>query len=127
VINGYYSDNDLFAANTITSDVIDLTTAVTPQLTWWAWVNTEWCCDGYNVQVSSDGGATWQVVAGVVPAYNTSFEGLSAWSGGLAAWEQYSADLSAYAGQQIRLRFAFHTDVSVVYEGVYIDDVFIAG
>ena len=77
--------------------------------------------------MSTNGGASWQVVAGVTPAYNTTFEGQAAWSGGSSAWAPYSADLSAYAGQHIMLRFAFHSDSSVVYPGVYIDDVLITG
>ena len=127
ILNGNYSNGDLFAANTATSGTIDLTGALSPQLTWRAWVSTESCCDGYHVEASSDGGVTWTLVTGVAPPYNTTFEGASAWSGGSAAWAQYSADLSAYAGLQIMLRFAFHSDSSVLYPGVYLDDVFIAG
>ena len=127
VLNGSYSNNDVFAGNTAASGTIDLTTALLPQLSWLAWVQTEACCDGYHLEVSTNGGASWQVVAGVTPAYNTTFEGQAAWSGGSSAWAPYSADLSAYAGQHIMLRFAFHSDSSVVYPGVYIDDVLITG
>ena len=33
-------------------------------------------------------------------------------------------DLSAYAGQSIFLRFAFRSDSSDTYPGIYIDDVY---
>jgi bacillopeptidase F (M6 metalloprotease family) len=37
------------------------------------------------------------------------------------------ADLAAYAGQVVTLRFAFRTDTSITYPGVYIDDLIVAG
>jgi hypothetical protein len=41
-------------------------------------------------------------------------------------WQNYQADLSAYAGQTIKLRFAFRSDGATVYPGVYLDDLFVA-
>jgi hypothetical protein len=127
VIAGTYSNGDLFSGNTATSGTIDLTAAASPELTWRAWVQTEPCCDGYHLEVSTDGGASWALVSGVSPTYNTTFESQSAWSGGSPTWAEYGADLTAYAGQYILLRFAFHSDSSVTAPGVYIDDVLITG
>lgn len=38
-------------------------------------------------------------------------------------WSPVSVNLSAYAGQNVQLRFRLTTDSSVVYDGVYIDDM----
>ena len=38
-------------------------------------------------------------------------------------WELFEADLSGYAGQIIRIQFAFRSDGSVTMPGWYIDDL----
>jgi hypothetical protein len=45
------------------------------------------------------------------------------------AWVSQSINLSAYIGQDVRLRFYFDTMDSVLnyYEGYYVDDVQICG
>src|SRR5262249_7497187 len=40
-----------------------------------------------------------------------------------AGFQRVSLDLSAFAGQQVQIRFRFHSDFSVVFEGWYLDDV----
>jgi len=44
----------------------------------------------------------------------------------IAGWNKVGqlvqADLTAYAGETIQLRFAFESDASGTYPGVYIDD-----
>ena len=130
VISGYYSNGDQWAANTATSPSIDLTSAVTPQVTWRMWLWTEGSIfDGANLKVSTDGGVSWQIVSTVVPAYTLNIAGETAWGGDQSAlgWQEFTADLSAYVGQPIMLRFAFQSDGSVVYPGVYIDDLLVTG
>nr|MBC8424916.1 immune inhibitor A [bacterium] len=63
-------------------------------------------------QVSGDGGA-WTNVG--------TYTGLQ------SAWTQIEVDLSAYAGQSVRVRFELDTDYSVIEDGWYIDDVMIEG
>ena len=53
--------------------------------------------DFWFVEVSTDGGTSWTVV----------FEGQVGQEG---FWSELSADLSAYAGQNILIRFSFNTD-----------------
>ena len=130
VLNNNYSSGDLWAANTATSPSIDLAGAVAPQVTWRMWVYTEGSSfDGANLKVSTDGGVSWQVLSTVVPAYTLTVGGESAWGGNLSGsgWQLFSADLSAYIGQQIRLRFAFQSDGSITYPGVYVDDLLVTG
>ena len=77
--------------------------------------------DGMNVRVSTDGGATWTVLASPTPAYTATslysfgFEhgegtGIAGWAGTLTTWTQVTFDLSAYDGQTINIRFAFASD-----------------
>lgn len=78
--------------------------------------------DGANIRISTDNGSTWDVIEGT-PAYNgDSFysfgyefnegPGIPAW-GSTTIWADWTAatfDLSAYAGQEVRIRFAFASD-----------------
>jgi bacillopeptidase F (M6 metalloprotease family) len=120
-----YSNNDTWALTTATSPAIDLAGVPTPILTFRMWVDTEGgTFDGVNLQISSDGGAAFQVLDTVTPAYPLTIAGEPAWGGQQAAlgWQLVQADLTAYSGQTILLRFAFQSDPSATYPGVYIDD-----
>jgi bacillopeptidase F (M6 metalloprotease family) len=59
-----------------------------------------------------------------MPVYPLTIAGKPAWGGHQSAlgWQLVQADLSAYAGQTIRLRFGFQSDFSGTFAGVYIDD-----
>ncbi len=76
--------------------------------------------DGFNVRISDDEGLTWQVINGS-PAYTSSscygfgnvFEegtGVPGWTGDSDGWQQASFNLNSWAGQSIRIRFAFASD-----------------
>lgn len=81
-------------------------------LRFWHRYTTEQNYDYAQVQVSANGGP-WTTV--------TQYHGT------LASWTQATVDLSAYAGQDLALRFRLTTDVSLTYDGWYIDDVEIVG
>src|SRR5262249_45835130 len=116
---------------TATSPPIDLTGAVSPQLQFYSWVHTEgsvW--DGFNVKVSNNGGTSYSLLTTVSPPYDltlNSSPSQPAWGGDLSmqGWTLRTADLSAFAGQTIRIRFDFRSDSIIQYDGVYIDDVFV--
>jgi hypothetical protein len=73
------------------------------------WIDTEGSTfDGVNLKISTDGGMNYAIVDLVTPAYPLTIAGEPAWGGhqsGLG-WQLMEADLSAYAGQVVRLRFA---------------------
>ena len=126
VMNANYTASQTWASTNATSPDIDLTGTTAPQLMFRMWVDTEGSTyDGANVKVSSDGGATYTLLTGVTPAYTLTIGSQQAWGGHLSAsgWQLVTVDLSAYAGQTIRLRFGFQSDTSVFYPGVYIDDL----
>ncbi|MCF7920042.1 MAG: hypothetical protein K9N06_09035 [Candidatus Cloacimonetes bacterium] len=90
--------------------------------------------DGANVRISTDGGNTWEVISGL-PAYNgDSFysfgyvfdegEGIPGW-GSLTEWVNWTSasfDLSAYNGQEVKIRFAFASDT--VYNTIDDENMF---
>jgi bacillopeptidase F (M6 metalloprotease family) len=88
------------------------------------WVDTEGpTFDGANLMISIDDGANYELVANVTPAYPLTVGGMPAWGGHQAVleWQPVEADLTTYAGNIVRLRFAFRSDSSGNYPGVYID------
>ena len=62
------------------------------------------------VEVSNDGGFTWQPVTGTVNDISGSTISLAAGSGD--KWVPASYDLSAYAGQSVKLRFRLKASVT---------------
>jgi bacillopeptidase F (M6 metalloprotease family) len=92
------------------------------------WIDTEGSTyDGANLQISTDGGMTFNILSNVMPMYALTVGGKPAWGSHQQAlgWQPVQADLSAFAGQIIRLRFAFRSDSSGVFPGVYIDDILV--
>lgn len=81
--------------------------------------------DGMNIRISTNGGTTWEVISGVTPAYTAtslySFgfqhgEGINVpgWAGTSqgTTWQQVTADLSQWANQTVKIRWAFASDPS---------------
>jgi len=127
-IDDVYSDLQAWATTTATSPDINLVGAVNPKLTFRMWVYTEGMTyDGFNLQVSTDAGVTYSVINNVMPSYPLVISGKPAWGGNQSAldWQPVEVDLSGYAGQTIRLRFAFQSDSSGTFPGVYIDDILV--
>ncbi|MER7608036.1 choice-of-anchor J domain-containing protein [Nocardioides sp. NPDC127503] len=88
---------------------------------------------GY-VQVSTDGGETWQSLAtadttsehdpGAIPTVVDNLPGFSGDSGG---WRQQSADLSTYGGQSVLVAFRYITDSGVDESGFWVRDIAVGG
>ncbi len=125
VIGGNYLDFQGWDFATMDTPSIDLSGATAPVLTFWVWFDTEGATyDGANVKISIDGGTTFTLLDTDLP-YTLTVGGEPAWGGHMSAagWRMVRADLTSYAGQTVRLRFAFRSDGSGNYAGVYIDDV----
>ncbi len=128
-IAGLYHVGQSFGATVADSPPIDLTLATNPVVSFWAWVHTEGgTFDGWNLKISTNGGQSFATITTVSPPYNLTMVGQPAWGGNLSAngWQNYSADLTAFKGQQVILRFAFRSDGATVFPGVYIDDLVVA-
>jgi subtilisin family serine protease len=101
-------------------------------LTFWHWYSMESAYDGGNVKISTDGGATWNVIApvngydGTANGSNAGIAGEPCFTGTTNQfWQQEVFDISAYAGQQVMFAFHFGSDGSVNYAGWYVDDVLV--
>ncbi|MRG96999.1 choice-of-anchor J domain-containing protein [Polyangium spumosum] len=128
-VAGLYHVNQLFTSAVASSPPIDLTGATSPMVSFWAWVHTEGgSFDGWNLKVSTNGGQSFSTVTAVTPAYSLNILSQPAWGGDQSGvgWQPYMADLSAYAGQTVILRFAFRSDGATVFPGVYVDEVVVA-
>jgi immune inhibitor A len=117
-------------SNMILTRAFDFTTAVNPiALDYWTWYDIEEGWDYVYVEVSDDGGGTWEIMetpsgTGENPSGNSYGWGYTGPSGGGdGRWIQERVDLSAYAGGQVLIRFEYVTDAAVNGEGFLLDDV----
>ena len=95
-------------------------------LTFWTWYDIESEYDYAYVEVSTDGGRTWQMINGnrssvLNPNNHNKGYGITGNSGG---WVEAKYYINQYTGQQVDIRFRYWTDGSVNNEGIYIDDIF---
>ena len=106
----------------------DLSGVEQATLTYWAWYDVEEGYDYATVEVSTDGGAHWQVLStpsgtGANPRGNNPAWGYTGRSGDPPAWIQERVDLSPYVGGETLVRFAYLTDEALTGVGFLLDDV----
>lgn len=129
--NGGLSDTSNYG--TLISEAIDLTSSEAANLRFWSWWEIEGVdVDRYdlmNVYVTTDGGTTWSEIVGMNPINDVDGESYKPYSSGglgeVGQWIHTEADLSAYVGNTIQLKFYFDT-VDEKYNGFrgwLIDDV----
>jgi immune inhibitor A len=88
------------------------------------WYDIEEAWDYGFVQISTDGGKTWQPVKSTRSStetfknnpYGVAFTGPGTWA-------EETVDLTPFAGKEILIRFALLTDAGVNKEGMAIDDI----
>lgn len=94
------------------------------------WWDTEPGSDFLFLEASADAGATWQPVPfTTVPTAEKPHPepdphpsgAVSGWSG--RVWHRLDADLAAWRGKEVRLRWRYTTDQLYVGRGVYVDAV----
>jgi hypothetical protein len=94
------------------------------------WHNIEDNWDYAYLSVSEDNGNTWRALqtsasrpaGGNHNPYGPAFSGKSG-DGDTPQWIAVTADLSAYAGKEILLRFDYITDDAIDFEGMALDDL----
>jgi len=108
----------------------DLTNLDSATLRFWTWFDIEkWYDFGY-VEASTDGGETWQALAGrhtttddpVRQAYGPGYTGRSG-GGDEPEWVEEKIDLTPFAGKRILLLFEYVADGGVNAPGWAIDDI----
>lgn len=109
---------------------VDLTSVGAATLSFWSWFEIEADFDYGYVSVSTDGGAHWATLKTEAtttsdPNGNNLGNGMTGHSGGGAkpVWVRQTADLSAYAGTKVQLRFEYVTDGALNFNGLAIDDI----
>ncbi len=97
---------------------------------YWVWYDIEEDWDYLYLLASDDGGETWQFITtpfgtDTNPTGNSYGWGYTGYSGSdqIPAWIQESVDLSAFAGEEILLRFEYITDAAVNGDGLLLDDL----
>lgn len=108
----------------------DLTDTEAATLEAWLWYDIEQFFDFAYAEVSTDGGETWQILAGQhTVTENPTGNGLGpgysgrSQSGEEHSWVRESIDLTPYAGQEILIRWEHITDDGFNAPGLAIDDV----
>ena len=108
----------------------DLTGVQKATLEYWCWYDIEEDWDYAYVEVSTDGGKTWEILttpSGTPenPNGNSFGWGYTGRSGGKskAEWIQEKVDLTPYAGKRVLVRFEYITDDAVNRPGFALDDV----
>ena len=132
-------DKNAISVQRLTSPTISLpeTFGEPVSLKFWQWFDMEesgttGCFDGALLEITNNGGQSWTQVSDSMlltsPYYGTISDGYGnplggnpGWCG-LQDWTNTVVDLSAYAGQDVQLRFSQGTDASIGLEGWYVDD-----
>lgn len=111
---------------------IQLGTGNTTVLSFAHWYNIEaglFIYDGAIVEIYTSSNDTWTriVPKGGYPQTtgDLGIFGPPGYSGSKTQWDQAEFDITDFNGEQIRIRFRFSSDVTVNFDGWYIDDVYI--
>ncbi|MCB2211081.1 carboxypeptidase regulatory-like domain-containing protein [bacterium] len=99
-------------------------------ISYWHWFSFEACCDGYNLQISTDGGETWDVLypdQGYTDddgVYANDYQSCFNNNGDRdEQWEYVSYSLAQYVGQPVWFGWRAVSDPSIRYAGVCLDDL----
>jgi parallel beta-helix repeat protein len=107
-----HSYDDNMDARMVRKYTIDASTWASATLHYWAWYQTESSYDYCQVIVTNDAGAHWYYIG----------EQLT----GSSSWSYHSLPIpDTYLTSLFNIGFMFHSDGSIHYEGVYLDDVVI--
>jgi hypothetical protein len=111
--------------DTMLTRAFDLRSVDQAALYVWMWYDIEEDWDYAYVEISTNGGQTWDILAGASTTTSdpngNSFG--PAYTGQSQGWIQESFDLNPYTGRKVHMRFEYVTDDAVNHVGWLIDDV----
>lgn len=120
-----YWSNRVDSSDTRLTREFDLSGVSTATLQFWSWYDIERDWDYAYVMASANGGQTWDILP-TNYTRTSNPRGISygpAFTGASGNWIQQSADLSAYAGGSVLVRFEYITDDATLRDGFFLDDV----
>jgi hypothetical protein len=131
-LRSFWSTDDDNLCVTIEGDV-ELTASEVSTLSFWTAWDIQAGFDGGVVEVSTNGGANWSLLTpqGGYPSTITGGgtlcgipQGSGAFTGlNQLTFTQRTVSLSAFAGQEVRLRWNYRTNATTHGEGWYVDDI----
>jgi len=103
----------------------DLTEVSGPvNISYWTWYDIEEDWDYLYIEASTDGD-TWDILT--TPSgtdYNPSGSSYGwGYTGQTEGWVEETVDLSAYAGENVLIRFEYITDAAINGQGLLLDDI----
>ncbi|MCC7302090.1 MAG: immune inhibitor A [Bacteroidia bacterium] len=122
--SGNYSNN---AYETITTSSLNLSNAVTAQLSFYARWELETNFDWVQVKASSDGGNTWTPLCGKYTKTGNGYQdpGEPVYDAYVFGWKKETMPLDNFIGMNILIRFEINTDNGGSADGFYFDDVLV--
>jgi immune inhibitor A len=124
----WWSDRE-DAMDTTLTRTVDLSSVTKATLSFWSWFDIEPDFDYVYVSVSADG-QRWTTLKTEAtttddPNGNNLGNGMTGKSGAgtKPAWVKQTADLSAFAGGKVQLRFEYVTDAALDFDGFALDDI----
>jgi hypothetical protein len=127
-LRSYWGQNQSNTCNDLTTQSIQLTAGETSQLSFWTSFDIENEWDGGVVEISNDS-TTWSPLGLNYPGqFRDSSDACGYAQGtpsftGSSGWQQHTVDLSAYQGQDIKVRWNYSTDGAVNNQGWFVDDI----
>ena len=142
-LSGNYNNNDCAAVVSPPLDLTGIAAGASVRLDWQQWMRTSISSDGGVVAVSTNDGASWNVVNPTVAyprvinsvarqcllgVFSSTPPTQNGYSGNLSAtstsWSTQSIDLSGYVGQNVRVRYHWASDGSTnSFPGWFVDNV----
>ena len=111
-------------STTLTREV-DLTQVADATLSYRLWYEIEEGWDYTYLEVSADGGSTWDILdadgTSDMDSLGVSFG--PGYTGSSDGWKVFEASLAAYAGQEVMVRFHYVTDDALHETGICLDHI----
>jgi len=102
---------------------LHLSNAIYAHMQYWTKFQLEKNYDQVTIEGSTNGGASWFPLCGRYETAPASFGGTTPMYDGLQElFIKEEIDLTAYAGQQLLVKFVLLTDPGATYDGFYFDD-----
>lgn len=121
-----YNDNE---TSYLESPCFDLSSLIIPYVEVDLWWETEDTWDGMQLEYSTDGGATYDVLGDIGTGdnwyTNTAFalDYETGWVGSGGGWKTTHHDISFLAGEtDVKFRFKFAADGIITYDGIGLDN-----